>query len=359
MPNPRVGCVLVKDEKVIGEGYHQRAGQAHAEINALNSVANLNDIKGATAYVTLEPCSHYGRTGPCSDALINAGVKRVVYAMADPNPKVAHHEQGSGIERMRRAGLVVEGPLMEAQAEALNRGFLHRMRTGRPRVVCKLAMSLDGRTAMASGESQWITGPDARKEVQTLRAQSCAIVTGWSTVKVDGARMTVRSNELPSNVAMSVGDRQPLRVVLDSQTQLQGDEPLFQAEGPVLWVSGLLEPVSQVATSRSTLPTLRSTVEHMSVPLHDGHINLIRMLEELGRRECNNVLVEAGSTLAGAFVQAGLVDELRVYMAPTLMGSTAQPLLTLPIASMSDQRPLNIESITAIGKDWRIIAMPS
>jgi len=318
-PNPRVGCVIVKNEQIIAEGWHQFAGQGHAEINALSNLDNPSDAKGATAYVTLEPCSHQGKTGPCCDALIQAGVAEVVFGTQDPNPQVS----GQGLEKLRQAGIQVTGPVLENECRSLNPGFIKRMQEGLPLVRCKLAMSLDGRTAMASGESQWITGPEAREDVQKLRAQSCAIITGSGTVKHDNPSLTVRSEQLPANSKQ----KQPLRVILGKNSDADSDKNIFKQEGETLCF-----------TERQSLKSI---------------------LQYLATWQCNEVLIEAGPTLAGAFAAEGLIDELIVYMAPCLMGSEAKPLLELPLQSMADKVTLTIQDIRAVGNDWRITAVPN
>lgn len=345
MPNPRVGCVLVRDEQVIGEGWHVRAGEGHAEVNALADAAGRGcAVAGATAYVTLEPCSHIGRTAPCCDALINAGITRVVYAMQDPNPQVA----GQGLARLKQAGIEVTGPLLESEALELNKGFIKRMTSGLPYVRCKLAMSLDGRTAMASGESQWITGAAARSDVQRLRAKSCAVVTGIDSILLDDSSLTVRANELglAADAAQLAADKQPLRVVLDSQQRLPDTAKALADPSSAIVVS--------CGTERQSLTALGVTQWQM--PGEDGRIDLDALLRKLADQQCNEVLVEAGSTLAGAFVAAGLVDELIVYMAPALMGSSARPLLDLPIDTMAEKKSVVVKDIRSIGDDWRITA---
>jgi diaminohydroxyphosphoribosylaminopyrimidine deaminase / 5-amino-6-(5-phosphoribosylamino)uracil reductase len=342
MPNPRVGCVLVKDGEVLAEGWHRRAGEAHAEADALARAGA--SAQGATAYVTLEPCSHTGRTGPCCDALIAAGVNRVVFGMEDPNPKVA----GRGLEKLRSAGIEVCGPLLEDEARALNPGFIKRMEQGRPLVRCKLAMSLDGRTAMASGESKWVTGRRSREDVQRLRARSCAIISGIETVLRDRAALTVRANELQLDDAEFIAQRQSLRVILDSRLRLPLDAPLLEHPGPILLVhAGAADPGGWPAQ-----------VETLALPGANQRIDLSALLAELARRECNEVLVEAGAVLAGAFLARGLLDELIVYMAPKLLGSSARPLFDLPLEKMSGHLPLKIQDIRALGQDWRITACP-
>ncbi|TNE82907.1 MAG: bifunctional diaminohydroxyphosphoribosylaminopyrimidine deaminase/5-amino-6-(5-phosphoribosylamino)uracil reductase RibD [Gammaproteobacteria bacterium] len=338
MPNPAVGCVIARGDEVVGEGWHQRAGEPHAEVHALRAAGAR--AKGASAYVSLEPCSHHGRTPPCADALIEAGVARVVYGMQDPNPNVA----GRGLEKLRQAGITVDGPLLEAEARALNRGFIKRQQQQLPRVTVKLAMSLDGRTAMASGESQWITGPAARSDVQRLRARSSAIVTGLGTVVHDNPALTVRAVDLGLENAEEIVRRQPLRVVVDSQLRIPRDCQLLGDSGATLVASA----------TGGELPG----AEVVALDNGSGRVDLKALLGLLAQRECNEVLVEAGAELAGAFVAAGLADELVVYMAPKLLGSAARPLLTLPLQAMSEAQDVEIVDIRAIGDDWRITARP-
>ncbi|WP_426417017.1 bifunctional diaminohydroxyphosphoribosylaminopyrimidine deaminase/5-amino-6-(5-phosphoribosylamino)uracil reductase RibD [Aestuariirhabdus sp. LZHN29] len=345
-PNPRVGCVLAQGQQLLGEGWHQRAGEGHAEVNALAAAGG--SAQGATAYVTLEPCSHFGRTAPCCDALIRAGVSRVWVAMLDPNPLVA----GKGLERLREAGIEVHCGLMEAQARSLNPGFIKRMEQSRPFVRCKLAMSLDGRTAMASGESQWITGPDARSDVQRLRARSSAIVTGVESILRDDSALTLRPEQLDMADADEVCRRQPLRVVLDSELRTPVSAKVLQGKGRALLVCAAAADPARKAMLEA------AGAEIISLNRVAGGLDLDELMAELARRECNEVLLETGATLAGAAVTAGIVDELVVYMAPLLMGSDARPLLSLPIASMSQSRPLQITDLRAIGRDWRITAAP-
>lgn len=337
-PNPRVGCVLVRNGELVGEGWHCRAGEPHAEVHALRAAGVR--ARGATAYVTLEPCSHHGRTAPCAEALVSAGVARVVYGMQDPFSAVA----GRGLERLRAARIEVCGPLLEAEAAALNPGYIKRQRSGLPRVTVKLAMSLDGRTAMASGESQWITGPEARADVQRLRAASCAVVTGIGTVLHDDARLTVREPSLAVNCATGPWLRQPLRVVLDRGGQLPDNAALLREPGPVLHVT---------ATGRAGV----AGADHWSLP--EGSDALECLLRELATRGCNEVLVEAGPRLAGAFVAAGLVDELVVYIAFKLLGSSARPLLELPFETLAQSVPLTVTDERAVGADRRLTLTPA
>ena len=336
-PNPRVGCVIVNNDEIVGEGWHQRAGEGHAEVNALYMAGSL--AKGADAYVTLEPCSHFGRTPPCADALIKAEVKRVFVAMQDPNPLVA----GNGINRLQQAGIEVIVGTLEQQAKGLNPGFCQRMRSDRPFVRSKMAMSLDGRTAMASGESKWITGPDARQDVQKLRARSSAILTGMGTVLADDPALTVRpeGDWYPENQAV----RQPLRVVVGSQNVPQTAK-LFDSADTVL-----------LATNSKNNAEGKAGV--LTLPEQDGHIDLISLMTELAAREINEVMVEAGSKLNGALLAAGLIDELIIYMAPKVMGDSAKGLFHLPaLQTMAQNIELTITDIRAVGKDWRITAIP-
>lgn len=345
MPNPRVGCLLVKDGQVIAEGWHQRAGEGHAEVNAL-PIAGDN-ARGATAYVSLEPCSHHGRTGPCSQALVDAGISRVVYAMEDPNPLVS----GRGIELLRNAGIQVDGPILEDDARALNPGFVRRMERKLPYVRCKMAMSIDGRTAMASGESKWITGPKARADVQRLRARSCAIISGVGSILQDNASLTVRVDELGLPDAEAAAAKQPLRVILDSQLRTPRNALMFKQSTPILLVHN-----GQV--DEAQLKEWPEFVELIALPAKDGRIDLQALLRELANRQCNEVLVEAGANLAGSFLRRGLLDEIVIYLAPKLLGSNALPLFNLPLDTMSAALSLKIKDVRAVGRDWRITAVP-
>jgi len=344
-PNPRVGCVIVREGRIIGEGWHVRAGEPHAEVHALRQAGEL--ARGATAYVTLEPCSHQGRTPPCADALIEAGVTRVVAAMQDPNPEVS----GRGLLRLMNAGIGVQCGVLESEARALNKGFLKRMETGLPYVRVKMAMSLDGRTAMASGESQWITGPEARSAVQRLRAQSSVVLSGADTVLADKARLTVRPDELGLDAELTslAAARPPLRVLIDGRLRVPLDAPFFQA-GSALVVT------CAAASARGRY----QEEGHEMLALADsaGHVDLRRLMGELAARGVNEVLVEAGPRLAGAFARLGLVDEFQLFIAGKFLGSSARPLLDLPLAQMSEALELNIVEMRAVGNDWRVIALP-
>jgi len=338
-PNPRVGCVIVNDDGVIvGEDFHKRTGEQHAEILALQQAGNA--AAGATAYVTLEPCSHYGRTPPCADALVNAGVRRMVAAMQDPNPLVA----GRGFERLRDNDIEVEYGLLESQALALNPGFVKRMQSGLPFVRVKLAMSLDGRTAMTSGESQWITGEAARLDVQKLRARSSVILTGINTVLHDNPSLNVRLSARELGIDGDV--RQPLRVVIDSGLKMPADAKMLTLVGDTVVVT----PPGNTAT----LPC-----EVVSVEAVKGKVNLVELMAWLARREANEVHVEAGAGLCGALLQQRLVDEIVVYMAPHIMGANARGLFELPgLERMQDRIGLEIIDLRHIGKDIRITARP-
>ena len=341
-PNPRVGCVIVRDGQVVGEGWHVRAGEPHAEVHALRAAGEL--ARGATAYVTLEPCSHHGRTPPCAEGLVTAGVARVVAAMQDPNPEVA----GRGLKRLTDAGIDVRCGVLETQARALNQGFLKRMEHGLPFVRVKLAMSLDGRTAMASGESQWITGPAARSAVQRLRAEASVVITGADTVLADGARLTVRADELGLDAEQTalVMSRPPLRVLIDGRLRVPLDAPFFKA-GPAL-VATCVPPAGQYRTGP----------ECLVIPGENGQVDLRQLLVALAARGVNEVLVEAGPRLAGAFAEQGLVDEYQIFIAAKFLGSTARPLLELPLTRMSEATELKITDLRAVGDDWRVTAIP-
>ncbi len=331
--NPRVGCVMVKNGVVLAEGWHQKAGLNHAEVNAIESARS--DLEGATAYVTLEPCSHFGKRPPCAQAIINIGIKKVICAMGDSNPLVA----GKGIEQLKNAGLEVQVGLMESEAKQLNQGFIKRMQTGMPKVVIKSAISLDGKIAMASGESQWITGQEARADVQRLRAESCAIVTGSGTVIQDDPSMNVREIEFLQDELFN----QPLRVVVDSQGLVDSDAKIFQQEGEA-WL----------ATSQWQNKDYPATVNQEIIKTTEsGKINLLELLLKLGEQGINQVLVEAGSGLTGAFIEQGLADELVIYMAPKLLGSNAQSVFRLPFDKMTQSIDLNLVETRQIGEDLR------
>jgi len=348
-PNPAVGCVLVKDNKVVGAGFTQEAGGPHAEVMAMRAAGDL--VVGSTAYVTLEPCSHYGRTPPCSLSLIKAGVSGLVYGCQDPNPQVA----GQGLAQLRAANVEVVGPVMQAECEMSNVGFLQRMGTHKPYVINKMAMSLDGRTAMESGESQWITGSESRAQVHLMRAQSCAVITGIGSVLRDDPSMNVRADELVlAGVPQVTIDRikQPLRVVLDSQLRLPVSAKLLQQNGPVLVVTCVVDPKQHQRLVDAGIEVVVCAADD------NGKVDLAAVLVLLGQRYCNQVLVEAGAGLSGAFLQAGLTDHLVVFMAPKLLGNKAKGLFDLPLDKMAQAYDLDIKQISQVGCDWRIDAAP-
>ena len=358
-PNPRVGCVIAQGEEIVGEGWHERAGEPHAEVNALRAAGPKS--VGATAYVTLEPCSHHGRTPPCVDALIAARVARVIFSAEDPNPRVS----GKGAEALRRAGIAAEPGLLAAEAAELNPGFLKRMRSGRPWVRVKLAMSLDGRTALANGASQWITGPAAREDVQHWRARSSAILTGIGTVLADDPRLDVRLPEPSSGPPRP----QPLRVVLDSRLQLPPAARMLAIGGPVLVITaashgdGGSDP--ELATRRALLVERGAAIEQVSAAeprdVTDGtvHASLPQVLDHLGRREINELWVEGGPRLAGALLEQSLVDELLLYIAPKLLGPQARPLVAMDeLRQLQDAPGFTVVETRQIGEDVRLRLRP-
>lgn len=344
-PNPRVGCVIVCDGHIVGEGWHERAGEAHAEIHALQQAGEL--ARGATVYITLEPCCHTGRTPPCTDALIKAGVARVVCAMPDPNPLVA----GKGLQQLLQAGIRVESGVLQPQAEALNPGFSMRMLHKRPWVRCKLAMSLDGRSALANGKSQWISGAEARADVQRLRARSGAIMTGIGTVLMDDPALTVRAERLDDTEdAPPLRAEQPLRVVLDSGLRIPETARMFGLPGHTL-----VACVSTDACKKEKLT--QKGVSVVVLPGQGQGIDLHGLMDYLAAQyQINEVLLEAGPTLSGAMLQAGLIDEWVIYVAPLLLGDSARGLFhLLPVPQDMQQRiELEITDVRAVGHDWRI-----
>jgi diaminohydroxyphosphoribosylaminopyrimidine deaminase/5-amino-6-(5-phosphoribosylamino)uracil reductase len=336
-PNPNVGCVLVKDGRIVGEGWHERAGEAHAEAMALAAAGNA--AEGATAYVSLEPCAHHGRTGPCADKLVAAKVARVVAAVRDPNPQV----DGRGAERLRAAGIRVDMGLMESEAREIHRGFLTRMEKGRPWMRIKAAASLDGRIALADGESRWITGEAARRDVHALRARSCAMLTGIGTVMRDDPQLTVR--HVPCS-------RQPRRILIDSRLDLSPEAKILKG-GPLLVFTA-----SGDAQKRARLEALGAEVVLAPAdPAKPGKTDLAAIARELGARGFNEVTVETGAKLSGSLLAAGVIDEIVLYMAPMLLGDTAQGLFALPaLAQLSDARRVKIVDTRSVGSDTRITA---
>lgn len=347
-PNPRVGCVIALGERIVGEGWHERTGEPHAEVHALRAAGAA--AGGATAYVTLEPCSHHGRTPPCVEALLAAGIARVVFALADPNPRV----NGQGAGRLREQGVRVESGLFEREATELNVGFVKRMRTGRPWVRVKLAMSLDGRTALANGESHWITGAAAREDVQHWRARSSAILTGVGTVLADDPRLDVRLPEPPGGPRPSL-----LRVVLDSHLRTPPEARLFSVPGEVMLVSTPPGPhETPSASARRAALGARATLEVLD-PDADDRVPLEGVLALLGGREINELWVEAGPHLAGALLAGHLVDELLVYVAPRLLGPQARPLAELPeLGRLRDSPRFVILDSQQVGEDLRLRMRP-
>jgi len=343
-PNPSVGCVIARDDAIIGEGYTRPAGGNHGEIEALQEAGNAS---GATVYVTLEPCSHQGKTGPCADALIAAGVNRAVVACEDPNPAVA----GSGIQKLKDAGIEVALGLLEDQARESNKGFIKRHEQGTPWVTVKMAASLDGRTAMASGQSQWITTPAARADVQRLRAEQCAIITGIGTQKMDDPSLTVRITR--EDVGVEDELRQPLRVVVDAKLQMSPEARMFQQPGDTLVAT--LDGAEQREKSAALAA---AGAEVIFLPAMGEHIDLHALLADLAGRGCNQVLVEAGAGLAGAFIAEGLLDELVCYWAPKLFGNEARPMINLPIETIDAHLALSIRDIRQIGEDIRVRLYP-
>lgn len=342
-PNPRVGCVITQGERIVGEGWHRKWGEAHAEVQALDSAGAA--ARGATAYVTLEPHCYQGRTPPCTDALIRAGVRRVACAALDPNPQV----RGAGLKQLEAAGMQVEIGLLNDDVRELNLGFEKRMATGRPRVRVKIAASLDGRVALANGASRWITGEAARADVQRLRAESSAVLTGIETVLADDPRLNVR------DPAIDLLGRQPLRVVLDTRLRMPHAARMLEAEGEVL-VFAAQERLGSAA------PQLGAAgVKVVASPLgEDGRIALTHVLEELGRRQCNDVLVEAGPTLAGQFLQLGLADELIVYLAPVILGPDARPMAVIAgLNRLEDAARYTLKDLRRVGDDVKLVFRPA
>ena len=335
-PNPRVGCVISRDGQVVGEGWHVRAGEPHAEVHALRAAGER--ARGATAYVTLEPCSHHGRTPPCANALIDAGVVRVVAAMRDPNPQVS----GGGISLLTLAGIQAEVGLLEAEARELNIGFIARMTRGRPWLRVKTASSLDGRTALLNGESKWITGAAARADVQAWRARACAILTGVGTVLADDPRMNVRDLDTP---------RQPLKIIVDSHLNTPPTAQILQG-------GALIVCAADDAAKRAALEAAGAQV--LCIPGPQGRVGLAALIGALGQRGLNEIHVEAGATLNGALLDAGLVDEWIAYLAPLVMGDAARGVFALPpLGDMANRLPFKLLDSRHIGDDLRLTLRPA
>lgn len=335
-PNPRVGCVIVREGQLVGEGWHRRAGESHAEIHALRMAGGA--ARGATAYVTLEPCSHHGRTPPCADALIQAGVRRVVAAMVDPNPLVA----GQGLARLREAGIETLAGVEASRAEELNIGFVSRMRRGRPWLRLKVAATLDGKTALENGVSQWITDADARRDAHRWRARSCAVLTGIGTVRDDDPQLTVRAIEV---------ERQPLRVVVDARLETPLNAKVL--EGGKVLIAAAVQDEARITALQ------RRGADVVVLPNANGKVDLPALLQELGRRGINEVLAESGFKLNGSLLREGCVDELILYFAPALVGDAARGLFNLPaLHSLEDKRQLAFHDVRMVGRDLRILARP-
>jgi diaminohydroxyphosphoribosylaminopyrimidine deaminase/5-amino-6-(5-phosphoribosylamino)uracil reductase len=335
-PNPRVGCVLVKEGQIIGRGHTQPPGGNHAEIQALENARALgHDPQGATAYVTLEPCSHFGRTPPCANRLVKEGITRVVSAMTDPNPAVA----GKGLAILSEAGITVQNGLLESEATEINIGFFHRMRHGKPWVRLKTAVSLDNKTALHNGQSQWITGAAARDDGHHWRARACAILTGIGTVKDDDPQLTVRAIATP---------RQPIRIVLDSQLDIDLNAKILQ--GGQTWIATITNHPEKMATLTSM------GVEVILLPNKDGHVDLNALMLELGKRQINELHVEAGARLNSALIRARCVDELLVYIAPLLLGDARQMFDLPALDDLNNALKLRFHEVTQIGDDVRLLA---
>jgi diaminohydroxyphosphoribosylaminopyrimidine deaminase / 5-amino-6-(5-phosphoribosylamino)uracil reductase len=333
-PNPRVGCLIVNQNKIVGEGYHHKAGENHAEIEALNMAGEK--ARGATAYVTLEPCSHHGRTPPCTDALIKAGITRIVAAMQDPNPLVA----GQGIEKLRAANIEVTLGVMENEARELNIGFVSRMKRNRPWVRMKIAASLDGKTALSNGQSQWITGPDARKDGHRWRARACAILTGIGTVRDDNPQLNVREIDTT---------RQPLRVIVDSQLQTPTDAKIL--------IGGNVLIACAIENESLAAPLRAKGAEIIVIPNASGKVELPQLLNELAKRGINELHVEAGYKLNGSLLREGLVDELLIYLAPCFLGDGAQGMANLTeLVDLKNKLQLRIVDTRMVGGDLRLLA---
>ena len=339
-PNPRVGCILVKNGTVLSAGWHEKAGQAHAEIVALQHAGEQS--RDATVYVTLEPCAHHGRTPPCADALVEAGVKEVIIAMQDPNPLVA----GQGISKLEQAGIKVKCGLLEQQAEELNRGFVGRMKSGRPWVTVKLGASIDGRSAMKSGKSQWITGAEARQDVQRLRAASSAILTGSGTVLADDPSLTVRFADI---------SRQPLRVIMDSYLSIPDSAKVLNDNHPLLIATAASEDDDRFQQLH------KRGIDVRCFQARDGRVDARSLLQHLANDfSCNEILVEAGSVVCGNLLTNQLVDEIIIYMAPVIMGSAARGMFDIPgLERMSQKIELSVKDIRPVGRDWRVTAQPN
>lgn len=360
-PNPSVGCVLVKDGKIIGEGWHKKAGMPHAEIEAIkNALSAIDFLQGATAYVTLEPCSHYGRTPPCALALVNSGFSKVVIGMQDPNPKVA----GNGIKILQQAGVEVVSDILETQAEKINASFLHKMRTGKPLVIGKVAMSIDGKTALQNGASKWITGKESRQKVQELRALASCVLTGIDTILADDSRLNVRESELQEFLKTKGEDsledlakiqiEQPLRAVLDSNFRIPLNAKVIGDDGKAIIFVGS----DYAKTEEANFLQKKTQLEKLGckvfvVPIgYNKRLNLSEVLKQLSNLECNSILVEAGANLTGAFMQEDLLDEVYIFQAPFVIGDKARSAFNMQeIESLEHKKQFTIESVEKFGTD--------
>lgn len=345
-PNPMVGCVIVRDEQIVGQGWHRNFGAAHAEVNALKQAGE--GARGATCYVTLEPCTHVGKTGPCASALVKSGVSKVIAAMQDPNPQVC----GKGFELLKNAGIKTELGLLEHQAQQLNRGFISRLETNRPWVSLKLAMSLDGRTALADGSSKWITETSARLDVQKLRARQDAIITGIGTLQADNPSMTVRADGQSDWFVRIQSFQQPTRILLDRNAKANLDAKFFNPDAKIWWVTQNNEVAQKAILSRTSVQPDNSNIETVQKQ------SLQELIDFCALQGMNNVLVEAGHKLAGQFIQQKLVDEIIIYVAPKLMGNAGPGLFDLQVAEMTKCPELRLNSVDQFGDDLRLIYTP-
>lgn len=351
-PNPMVGCVIVKDEQIVGQGWHRKFGGAHAEIDALQQAGDK--ANGATCYVSLEPCSHVGKTGPCATALVKSGVSKVIAAMQDPNPQVC----GKGFELLKHAGIQTESGLLEPQARELNRGFISRLEANRPWVSLKLAMSLDGRTALADGSSKWITGAEARLDVQKLRARQDAIITGIGTLLADNPSMTVRADGQSDWFEGLESFQQPTRILLDRNARANLVAKFFNPDAPVWWITQNNEAAQKAILSGMSIRSGDLVEFHQSGIKTIQQQSLQELIDHCAEQGMNNVLVEAGHQLAGQFIQQKLVDELIVYVAPKLMGNAGPGLVDLQVNKMSQCPELKLNSIDQFGDDLRFVYSP-
>ncbi|BAH83097.1 bifunctional diaminohydroxyphosphoribosylaminopyrimidine deaminase/5-amino-6-(5-phosphoribosylamino)uracil reductase RibD [Candidatus Ishikawella capsulata] len=346
-PNPNVGCVIVKNNHIIGEGWHQRAGEDHAEINALKKITVNKQAEGATVYVTLEPCSHFGKVPPCCNALINAGIKRVVAAMTDPNPRV----NGRGFHLLKQAGIEVKQGLMINQAKMLNRGFIKRMKTGLPFIRLKLAMSIDGRTAMQTGESKWITSVTSRRDVQVMRAESSALLSSGMTIQTDNPSLTVRWKELDEENKKFLSEstlRQPTRIIIDSKNLVTPEHHIINQPGETWLIRHIFDNNKW-----------HNKVKQIIAPLKDGKIDITSLINILGNLEINDILVEAGAKLSGSFIKAHAVDEIIIYIAPKILGTTARGLCELNhLTELKDAFKFKFTDMSQLGKDIRLTLLP-